>query len=461
MWTIRAGLLVFATMAAVAQLFETPKKISGPCDSTKQLLHLKEQLLAKATTNAGQITTSILKVAQLQAAAAATNGSESVMFGAPAAGLGAKVVQAQTAHESNVRKLEDAAAAAQELAGLQALIADVEALSITPHPAAQPGSGGVSSGKHFIRFATTGGQYAKCEPQESTPDNRQPDQNPDETNNELNLFFLKARGKSSSDQYTALLCFAGGNPSGCTSAAASQNTYMEVTGGKPLDLQPASAKTPKTGNQQFIVAGGASSNLLPPQKYVDKRLATLAEGIAAYNELSFTANDLESPAMAVATETRLALLKALDPTADETKLSAKATEIDGQIAKLYGKNGGEVKTKVWNKFKSIQIPKEATLDNKPTTLNKLDDLNKLWFASFFHKAKLIQEKAARAHQKETEKQKQRTTIRKQVQQKTKKTGIKRMSAKPLKRKIVTRKSVIGIRTKMSAKLRKERLLFQL
>ncbi|SCU64598.1 Trypanosome variant surface glycoprotein (A-type), putative [Trypanosoma equiperdum] len=109
--------------------------------------------------------------------------------------------------------------------------------------------------------------------------------------------------------------------------------------------------------------------------------------------------------MAVATETRLALLKALDPTADVSKLSDKATEIDGQITKLYGKNGGEVKTKVWDKFKSIQIPKEATLDNEPTTLKKLDDLNKLWFASFFHKAKLIQEKAARAHQKETEKTK--------------------------------------------------------
>nr|AGH60135.1 variant surface glycoprotein 1197 [Trypanosoma brucei] len=461
MWTIRAGLLVFATMAAVAQLFETPKKISNPCDSTKQLLHLKDQLLAKATTSGTQIRAALLKVAQLQAAAAAATGDEALMYAALAAGTGAKVSQAIEQSTDGVRRLASAAAAAQELAGLQALIADVEALSITPHPAAQPGSGGVSSGKHFIRFASTGATYATCEPQESNPDNRKPDTNPDETNNELNLFFLKARGKSSSDQYTALLCFAGGNPSGCTSAAASQNTYMEMTGGKPLDLQPASAKTPKTGNQQFIVAGGASSNLLPPQKYVDKRLATLAEGIAAYNELSFTANDLESPAMAVATETRLALLKALDPTADETKLSAKATEIDGQIAKLYGKNGGEVKTKVWNKFKSIQIPKEATLDNKPTTLNKLDDLNKLWFASFFHKAKLIQETAARAHQKETEKQKQRTTIRKQVQQKTKKTGIKRMSAKPLKRKIVTRKSVIGTRKKICAKSKRGQFLFLL
>nr|AGH60134.1 variant surface glycoprotein 1196 [Trypanosoma brucei] len=461
MWTIRYGLLVIATTATVPQPFEPPKQISNPCDSTKQLLHLKEQLLAKATTNAGQITTAILKVAQLQAAAAATNGSESVMFGALAAGLGAKVVQAQTAHESNVRKLEDAAAAAQELAGLQALIADVEALSIKPMAEAQLGVSGPAAGKHYIRFASTGTTYATCEPQEPQTDSREATEQPDPANNVLDIFFLTGRQISGSNDKNALLCFHSTNTAACTAASANQNTYGELTAGNPLEVKKAQAKTPKTGNQQFIVAGGASSNLLPPQKYVDKRLATLAEGIAAYNELSFTANDLESPAMAVATETRLALLKALDPTADETKLSAKATEIDGQIAKLYGKNGGEVKTKVWNKFKSIQIPKEATLDNKPTTLNKLDDLNKLWFASFFHKAKLIQETAARAHQKETEKQKQRTTIRKQVQQKTKKTGIKRMSAKPLKRKIVTRKSVIGIRTKMSAKLRKERLLFQL
>nr|APD73891.1 variant surface glycoprotein 1125.1759 [Trypanosoma brucei] len=405
MWTIRAGLLVVATMAAVAQLFETPKKISNPCYSTKQLLYLKNQLLAKATTNGAQIQAALLKVAQLQAAAAAATGDEALMYAALAAGTGAKVSQAIEQSTDGVRRLASAAAAAQELAGVQTLLTDVAALSIKPMTAKQLSVSGPANGKHYIRFASTGATYATCEPQESTSDNRQPEQNPDPANNVLDIFFLKGRGEAGPDATTALLCFHNTNTAACTAASANQNTYGELTTGKPLDLTKAQAKTPISGTQKFTITGGGTSNLLPPQKYVEARMATLAEGISAYAEMSFMANDLESPAMAVATETQLALLKALDPTADETKLSAKATEIDGQIAKLYGKNGCEAKTKVWNKFKSIQIPKEATLDNKPTTLNKLDDLNKLWFASFFHKAKLIQETAARAHQKETEKTK--------------------------------------------------------
>ncbi|RHW72057.1 variant surface glycoprotein [Trypanosoma brucei equiperdum] len=406
MWTIRAGLLVVATTATVAQLFEPPKKISNPCDSTKQLLHLKEQLLAKATTNGAQIQAALLKVAQLQAAAAAATGDEALMYAALAAGTGAKVSQAIEQSTDGVRRLASAAAAsAQELAGVQTLLTDVAALSIKPMAAKQLSVSGPANGKHYIRFASTGATYTTCEPQESTPDNRQPDQNPDPANNVLDIFFLKGRGKAGPDATTALLCFHNTNTAACTAASANQNTYGELTTGKPLDLTKAQAKTPISGTQKFTITGGGTSNLLPPQKYVEARLATLAEGISAYAEMSFVADNLETPEMAVATEARLALLKALDPTEDVSKLSDKATEIDGQITKLYGKNGGEVKTRVWEKFKSIQIPKEATLDNKPTTLNKLDDLNKLWFVASFHKAKPIQETVARVHQKETEKNK--------------------------------------------------------
>ncbi|SCU64599.1 uncharacterized protein TEOVI_000788000 [Trypanosoma equiperdum] len=264
MWTIRDGLLVIATTATVAQPFEPPKQISNPCDSTEQLLYLKNQLLAKATTNAGQITTAILKVAQLQAAAA-TDGSESVMFGALAAGLGAKVVQAQTAHESNVRKLEDAAAAAQELAGLQALIADVEGLSIKPMAPKQLGVSGPDEGKHYIRFASTGTTYAKCEPQHAEPDSRQAAQQADANNNVLDIFFLTGRQSSGTNDKKALLCFHSTNTAGCTAASANQNTYGELTAGNPLEVKKAQAKTPKNGQQKFTVTDADATGLLPRQ----------------------------------------------------------------------------------------------------------------------------------------------------------------------------------------------------